>query len=266
MLVLARRGSRTARQANRRGCASHVVEQLAGRGRGVVASRGLAEGEAVFTESPLVWVSVDSAHWAADLERTGLPKEGTAGLVELCTQKKLKYPLLAAQLARVSVTPAAGGFHPFWQRVGGLCYADGVTDVPSLWVDAHKLIQNSFEPTGGTELFDTVLDQQWFAQVHSILPLNCMRLEAFRPVTALFQEASMFNHSCQSNVEVHTESAPGHEGWQAVFRTVRDVEEGEELCLGYDRCKMGEDRKTFQQRLSDNYGFECTCPECVDCS
>ena len=64
------------------------------------------------------WISVDPAHWTSDLERTGLPATGTADLIELCTAKKLKYPLLAAQLARESVKPDAGGFHPFWQRVG----------------------------------------------------------------------------------------------------------------------------------------------------
>ena len=128
------------------------------------------------------WISVDPAHWTSDLERTGLPATGTADLIELCTAKKLKYPLLAAQLARESVKPEAGGFHPFWQRVGAcwlsarvivhwfhnvgaLCYADGVTEIPTLWIEAHGKIKQTFEPIGGTELFDSVLDQQWFAQV-----------------------------------------------------------------------------------------------------
>jgi len=255
-----------------RGCTGFVqkvlpyyVQEVADRGRGVVASRTLAQGDEVFTETPVAWISVDPAHWTSDLERTGLPATGTADLIELCTAKKLKYPLLAAQLARESVKPDAGGFHPFWQRVGALCYADGVTEIPTLWIDAHGKIKQTFEPIGGTELFDSVLDQQWFAQVNAILPLNCMRLQTSRPVTALFLEASMFNHSCVSNVEVHTEIIPGAQGaedWQAVFRATRDVEAGEELYLEYDCRKPDEDQKVFQQRLSDNYGFECTCAVC----
>jgi len=79
-----------------------------------------------------------------------------------------------------------------------------------------------------------VLAMQLTSMYMAILPLNCMRLQTFRPVTALFLEA--FDVGCLMLKYIQTEIAPGvgaddNEGWQAVFRTTRDVEAGEELCL-----------------------------------
>ena len=133
------------------------------------------------------------------------------------------------------------------------------------WTNNGSLRCRLILSTSKADLCCSLSRHMYVEQVNAILPLNCMRLQTSRPVTALFLEASMFNHSCVSNVEVHTEIIPGGQGaedWQAVFRATRDVEAGEELCLEYDCRKPDEDQKVFQQRLSDNYGFECTCAVC----
>ncbi|KZP15840.1 SET domain-containing protein [Athelia psychrophila] len=73
----------------------------------------------------------------------------------------------------------------------------------------------------------------------------------------IFLEGSRFNSSCRQNV---------NNCWNArkeviEFRAVRDIEEGEELCVTYaEDCKTREvRRKTLRQK----FHFECQCPVCA---
>ncbi len=76
----------------------------------------------------------------------------------------------------------------------------------------------------------------------------------------LFGVGSYFNHSCVPNVQLENgmESNSGF----ASFSTIKDVEEGEELCLMYGGLndKVEDRRKYFLW----NYGFVCQCPKCVE--
>ncbi|KAF2205514.1 SET domain-containing protein [Delitschia confertaspora ATCC 74209] len=69
--------------------------------------------------------------------------------------------------------------------------------------------------------------------------------------------ASYFNHSCGPNVEKQRVGRV----WE--FRTGREVEEGEELCITY---LSGEERRLSRgkrmETLNRNWGFECGCERC----
>lgn len=71
--------------------------------------------------------------------------------------------------------------------------------------------------------------------------------------------ASYFNHSCGPNVEKTRDGRIWH------FRTGRDVEKGEELCITY---LSGEERKLSRGKrmltLKKNWGFECGCERCEE--
>lgn len=71
--------------------------------------------------------------------------------------------------------------------------------------------------------------------------------------------ASYFNHSCGPNIEKERIGRVWH------FRTGREIQEGEELCITY---LSGEERKLSRGKrmktLKGNWGFECGCQRCED--
>ncbi|KAJ3060849.1 hypothetical protein HDU98_003193 [Podochytrium sp. JEL0797] len=71
----------------------------------------------------------------------------------------------------------------------------------------------------------------------------------------LFPLASMFNHSCEPNCSF-VSSAHG----KLIIRTLRPVEEGEEVCVSYvDLCTPRDDRRG---KLLETKHFWCMCPRC----
>jgi len=73
----------------------------------------------------------------------------------------------------------------------------------------------------------------------------------------IFLTGARFNHSCVPNVNNHWDAARG----QLVFRALRDIEGGEELCLGYGRLLAKRDERRTELRAK--FGFECACEACV---
>lgn len=72
----------------------------------------------------------------------------------------------------------------------------------------------------------------------------------------IFILGSRFNSSCTPNVS---------KTWDdlrrvMVFRTLRDVVEGEELCFNY--CDVLAEREQRQAELSGEFGFDCVCDAC----
>lgn len=73
----------------------------------------------------------------------------------------------------------------------------------------------------------------------------------------VWPEASFFNHSCGPNVR------KTREGRQWSFWTIRDVKEGDELCITY----LGGEEKELnvgqrRERLKTEWGFVCGCKRC----
>jgi hypothetical protein len=77
--------------------------------------------------------------------------------------------------------------------------------------------------------------------------------------TAIFLEASWFNHSCVPNIfySWNPNTSRGN------FHAIRKIQRGEELCISY-LPKYWFDISQRKQFLEENYGFTCTCEVCVD--
>lgn len=74
----------------------------------------------------------------------------------------------------------------------------------------------------------------------------------------LLQEASLFNHSCRPNAGLGN---PG--GTKAQVRAIRDMKEGQEVCICYDSSVFWLPSKQRRGELLRRWGFECCCPRCV---
>lgn len=72
----------------------------------------------------------------------------------------------------------------------------------------------------------------------------------------LFLLAARFNSSCVPNVNNHWDAARG----VLVFRALRDIAQGEELCLGYGKLLARRDERRAELRAK--FGFECACEAC----
>lgn len=76
--------------------------------------------------------------------------------------------------------------------------------------------------------------------------------------SAVYLLASIFNHSCDPNVNV---AYPYNDG-TAVFTAARDIKAGEQLTITYiDACQEVTTRQAY---LEYAYGFRCRCPKCVE--
>lgn len=75
-------------------------------------------------------------------------------------------------------------------------------------------------------------------------------------LAGIFLLASRLNSSCTPNVSKSWDEIRN----VMVFRTLRDIQDGEELCFNYcDVLATHDDRK---QILSKEFGFECICDAC----
>lgn len=73
----------------------------------------------------------------------------------------------------------------------------------------------------------------------------------------IFLLASRINSSCTPNVSKSWDDIRN----TMVFRTLRDVEEGEELCYNY--CEVLATKETRKRQLLEEFGFDCTCAACL---
>lgn len=71
----------------------------------------------------------------------------------------------------------------------------------------------------------------------------------------LFPMGSIFNHSCLPNCTYTNEGA------QLVFRLLRNVSEGEELCVNYTELYAARDERRAELWASKS--FECRCRRCI---
>jgi len=73
----------------------------------------------------------------------------------------------------------------------------------------------------------------------------------------LFMTAARLNHACTPNVSRVWDTA----AQAMVFRALRRVEPGEELCMNY--VDVLGTRDTRRAELQERFGFECACAVCV---
>jgi len=81
----------------------------------------------------------------------------------------------------------------------------------------------------------------------------------YRPLTGtgLYVLASTFNHSCVPNVSRY------HIGDVSLFRTMRPVKAGEELCITYCELETLMESRFIRHQALDR-DFTCTCAKCVE--
>lgn len=73
----------------------------------------------------------------------------------------------------------------------------------------------------------------------------------------IFLVGARFNSSCVPNVNNRWETERG----QIVFRAVRDITPGEELCVGYGKLLAGRDER--REELHRKFNFKCLCEACA---
>ena len=74
--------------------------------------------------------------------------------------------------------------------------------------------------------------------------------------TALYKTASMFNHSCEPNVNHYSL------GDVTFFRLLRDVEEGDELYISYIGSDLLCESKSIRDEFLSSRDFSCACSKC----
>ncbi|XP_065157340.1 histone-lysine N-trimethyltransferase SMYD5 [Atheta coriaria] len=78
---------------------------------------------------------------------------------------------------------------------------------------------------------------------------------------ALYSLQSTCNHSCNPNAEptfVHNNN-------RLSLVALKDIEEGDEICISYlDECTLERSRHSRQKNLKENYLFLCACEKCLE--
>eukprot|EP01065_Artemidia_motanka_P017920 TRINITY_DN21318_c0_g1_i2.p3 TRINITY_DN21318_c0_g1~~TRINITY_DN21318_c0_g1_i2.p3 ORF type:complete len:322 (+),score=69.84 TRINITY_DN21318_c0_g1_i2:581-1546(+) len=125
----------------------------------------------------------------------------------------------------------------------------------------HAQFEKLLEVIGGSTPGDPPFDYQWYRNIWSVCCANAIDICALpdTEVCALLRVGSFFNHSCLPNT-THVSGA-GVQDHRVLFKTTREVAEGEELCISYVDPTAGlEDRREALRQL---HAFECECGRCV---
>jgi hypothetical protein len=90
-------------------------------------------------------------------------------------------------------------------------------------------------------------------------PELCSYNEHFRFLTGtgLYKHASMFNHSCDPNVNHYSI------GDVTIFRLIRDVQPGEQLCISYIGSDLLCETRSVRHEFLSARDFTCMCSKCA---
>ncbi len=214
-------------------CVRVGASSTAGAGRALYAAVPIAAGEVFMNDEPIAFASRTTP------STTMRFSPALSALDEQLRRQSLNVPRLAMRCSvRVADELASSGVSPTWERLRHLArpQIEGQhEDVLSALHNAHP----------ATRIFDST---RWH-DLLGILHINTFRLEHG---SAIFAGASMINHSCAPNTAYGEGNA---------FVAVLPLQEGEEVTVTYCDLDMPTpERKGF---LSWNYGFDCTCPRCM---
>jgi SET and MYND domain-containing protein len=220
-----------------------------------------------------------------------------SALQTACKDRAEKFPLMAARLACMTLQQQRPGneinskptknFVSNKKLIRGdplkdlssLCYAN-ITQAPDDWSEMHGLLLQGLSRSG---LSISKFDLDWYCWVLSRLHLNVFRVDTVPPLdiqtdpAALFRAAaaavsggaphqgsavyllgSMFNHSCEPNVDI---TFP-YNNAEISFVAATDIAKNTELTISYIDAGVG--RNARQEQLRFAYGFLCNCPKCVE--
>jgi hypothetical protein len=150
----------------------------------------------------------------------------------------------------------------------------------------HALLQEGLGAGGVPPTAAAALDLQWYCWVLSRLHLNVFRVDTVPPLdmagdpaallkaaaaavsgggtptspqgSAAYLMSSMFNHSCEPNVDV---TFPENND-QLTLVAATDLPRHTELTISYIDATAG--RAARQEQLRFAYGFTCKCTRCAE--
>ena len=151
----------------------------------------------------------------------------------------------------------------------------------------HSLLLQGLASAGGISPSTLrFFDLKWYCSVLSRLHLNVFRVDTVPPLdilsdpsallraaaaavggggeptspqgSAVYLLGSMFNHSCEPNVDI---TFPENNA-EISFVAAMDIPKHTELTVSYIDATAG--RAARQEQLRFAYGFRCGCPKCVE--
>ncbi|XP_045811939.1 histone-lysine N-methyltransferase ATXR4 isoform X1 [Trifolium pratense] len=183
----------------------------------------------------------------------------------------LKYPFLVKRLACMIISGVA--------RSDSIDILQPANLTPEMILEMEEeftLLRNAFTKALIEDEQIAFLTKQWYISVLARIRINAFRIElagggsyedllssAFASVeaeaavgNAVYILPSFYNHDCDPNAHIiWIDSAV------AKLKTLRDIDEGEELRICYIDTSM--DRDARQELLFRGFGFHCNCSRCL---
>ncbi|KAI9071672.1 hypothetical protein K1719_046364 [Acacia pycnantha] len=237
------------------------LDQIQGKGRGLIAAQNLKAGQIVLTESPIILYSTFSLfsgssssycdHCFRSISSISSFSCSSCSRHRFCSQKCLSLALKST--------------HSSWILLSLMGTPDEAIVKASSFL--HSLISSLCPPQ------DHQLSAELTAQLMAKDRLNSFCLmEPYSPdgpqrsikAYAIYPKATFFNHDCLPNAcrfDYVEDGVPGDEpNTDIVFRMIEDVAEGREVCISYFR--INRDYSTRKRILMEDYGFVCGCERC----
>ncbi|KAM0894064.1 hypothetical protein ACQ4PT_024704 [Festuca glaucescens] len=187
-----------------------------------------------------------------------------------CSLRGLKYPYMVKRLACMVISGAVGA-----DSLDILQPARLHQGIISEMEEEFELLDSTFRKAGFQEELAAFFTKQWYINVLARIRVNAFRIElvassyddllssAIASVAcdasfgnAVYMLPSFYNHDCDPNTHiVWLQNA------DAKLKTLRDIDEGEELRICYIDASM--DVNARQKILAEGFGFECHCLRCL---
>ncbi|CAI8617678.1 unnamed protein product [Vicia faba] len=227
------------------------VEEIQGRGRGIVASQPLKAGQIILTDSPILLYPTSP-----------FSQQHSSSFCDHCFKSCSSSSLVSC--------PSCHGY----RFCDSTCLSKALNSSHSTFV-CHSVptsIISSLFSHPDNELFSLQLTSSLLAKDK----LNAFGImhpfsenDEHRSVRAygIYPYASFFNHDCLPNacrfdyVDVNPPyHADGLNNTDFVIRMIHDVPQGREICLSY--FPVNDNYSSRQKRLLEDYGFACNCDRC----
>ncbi|KAL1315824.1 histone-lysine N-methyltransferase ASHR2-like [Arachis hypogaea] len=269
------------------------VEHIAGKGRGLVASQALKAGQIILTEPPLILYSSSplssSSSYCDHCFRTLLPTTllscPSCLNHHFCSNKCLSTSLnsshsstICQALLSLQHSPLLQQHHQVQARfvvalhnlavseINTLLSLHGTPD-DSILQDAnflHDLISPLFPNKKlSVDLVAQALAKDRINSFCLMEPYNPNGPQRSIKAYGIYPKATMFNHDCVPNAcrfDYMDTTYTNTNTNDIVIRLIKDVDEGEEICISYFR--IGRDYATRKKILMEDYGFVCGCERC----
>lgn len=188
-----------------------------------------------------------------------------------CRNRGLKFPFLVKRLACMIISGVA--------RSDSLDILQPANLTPEMILEMEEgfnLLRNAFTKALIADEQIAFLTKQWYISVLARIRINAFRIElagggsyedllssAFASVeaeaavgNAVYILPSFYNHDCDPNAHIiWIDNAV------AKLKTLRDIDEGEELRICYIDASL--DRDARRELLFQGFGFQCNCSRCL---